>query len=171
MLSLIPSFLSLENLSNYAVVEQVLKFNEKSSRYGLTLNTADVLQLIETRSRALMENGRIEIGSGTLTKIIDAFYDSSFIMQQDYLDTLNALLDIFYYIKNETLELLSDDELIELMRDYFENRCKGSLDLLKDRELDKLARNLRFGVQDYSNMEEKEVDEEDMDEEEDFNDK
>lgn len=168
MLNLIPSFLSLEKLSNYAVVEQILEFNEKSNRYGLRLTTTDALQLVETRSKALIENGRVEIGSGTLTKIIHAFYDSSFIMQQDYLDTLNELLEIFYYMKNETLELLPDDELIELMRDYFENRCKGSLELLKDRELDKLARNLRYGVPDYSNMEETEVDEVDTDEEEDF---
>jgi len=166
MLNIIPSFLSLDKLSNYAVVEQIVKLNEKSRQYGLLLSPTDALQLVETRSRSLLENGRIEIGGETLIKIIDAFYDSSFIMQDDYSDTLNELLEIFYYVKNETLELISDDELIEHMKIYFENRCKGSLDLLKDRELEKLANNLRYGVTDYSNMEE--PDEQDPDEEEDF---
>ena len=166
MLNIIPSFLSLDKLSNYAVVEQIVKLNEKSRQYGLLLSPTDALQLVETRSRSLLENGRIEIGGETLIKIIDAFYDSSFIMQDDYSDTLNELLEIFYYVKNETLELISDDELIEHMKNYFENRCKGSLDLLKDRELEKLANNLRYGVTDYSNMEE--PDEQDPYEEEDF---
>ena len=166
MLNMIPSFLSLDKLSNYAVVEQIVKLNEKSRQYGLLLSPTDALQLVETRSRSLLENGRIEIGGETLIKIIDAFYDSSFIMQDDYSDTLNELLEIFYYVKNETLELISDDELIEHMKNYFENRCKGSLDLLKDRELEKLANNLRYGVTDYSNMEE--PDEQDPYEEEDF---
>ena len=166
MLNIIPSFLSLDKLSNYAVVEQIVELNEKSRQYGLLLSPTDAIQLVETRSRALLENGRIEIGGETLIKIIDAFYDSSFIMQDDYSDTLNELLEIFYYVKNETLELISDDELIEHMKNYFENRCKGSLDLLKDRELEKLANNLRYGVTDYSNMEE--PDEQDPDEEEDF---
>ena len=166
MLSIVPSFLSLDKLSNYAVVEQIVALNEKSKQHGLLLSSTDAIQLIETRSRALLENGRIEIGGETLIKIIDTFYDSSFIMQDDYSDTLNELLEIFYYVKNETLELISDDELIKHMKDYFENRCKGSLDLLKDRELEKLANNLRYGVRDYSNMEE--PDEQDPDEEEDF---
>ena len=166
MLNIIPSFLSLDKLSNYAVVEQIVELNEKSRQYGLLLSPTDAIQLVETRSRSLLENGRIEIGGETLIKIIDAFYDSSFIMQDDYSDTLNELLEIFYYIKNETLELISDDELIEHMKNYFENRCKGSLDLLKDRELEKLANNLRYGVTDYSNIEE--PDEQDPDEEEDF---
>jgi hypothetical protein len=165
---MIPSFLSLDKLSNYAVAEQIVEFNEKSKKYGLVLTHTDALQLVETRSRSLLENGRIEIGSGTLIKIIDAFYDSVFIMQEDYSDTLNELLEIFYYFKNETLELISDEELIDLMKDYFENRCKGSLELLKDRELEKLANNLRFGVADYSNMNDPEDSDPEDEEEENY---
>ncbi len=67
-------------------------------------------------------------------------------------------------MKNETLDLIPDDELIGLMRDYFETRCQGSIDLLLNRELEQLARNLRYGVEDYANL--AETSEEEVDEEE-----
>ncbi|TEB05559.1 hypothetical protein Psch_02600 [Pelotomaculum schinkii] len=158
------SLLPFDILSTRTEIEQIIKCNEHSTQYGLVLTYNDAVQLVETRSEALRENGRIEIGSETIRKMITTFYHSSYINQQDYADTLNELLEIFYYMKNETLDLISDDELIELMRNYYENRCRGSLELLKHRELEKLARNLRFGVPDYANMDES--DDEVLDEEE-----
>ena len=76
------------------------------------------------------------------------------------------MIEIFYYFKNETLDLIGDDELIELMRDYYENRCKGSLELLKYRELEKLSKNIRYGITDYADLG---SDTNEESEEEDFN--
>ena len=164
MADIMQFFLPIDKMSKYTAIEQIIKINEKTYEYGLTLTYSDAVELIETRSISLSENGRVEIGSATIGKIIEAFCDSAFIIQQDYAETINQLVEIFYYIKNETLELISDDELIDLMKDYFENSCKGSLDLLKDRELEKMARNIRFGIDDYTNV--CEFEEEDLDEEE-----
>jgi len=48
------------------------------------------------------------------------------------------------------------------MKDSFNGKCQGSLELLSDRELDKMARNLRYGyAPDYS--EDNECEEEDDD--------
>jgi hypothetical protein len=152
MAKMIHSLLTLDKLSIRTEIEQIIKSNAHSIKYGLVLTYNDAVQLVETRSEALRANGRIEIGSETIRKLITAFYYSSYITQQDYADTLHELLEIFYYMKNETLDLIPDDELIGLMRNYYENRCRGSLELLKHRELEKLARNLRFGVPDYANM-------------------
>jgi len=154
MADLTLSLLSLDTLTKNALTEQILKSNEYTAQYGLALTYADAVQLVEARSEFLRENGRIEIGNVTIDKIIDAFCDSSFISQEDYADTIASLLEIFYDMKNETLDLIADDELIELMKYYFEIRCKGSLEQLHHRELEKLARNLRFNVVDYANMDE-----------------
>lgn len=152
--ALVPFTLSLDKLSTHSAIAEIIKTNEKSLEYGLVLTQNDAVQLVETRRIALNANGRIEVGSATIGKIIDEFYDSAFINQGDYAEILQDLLELFYYMKNETLELISDDELIELMKDYFEHRCQGSLDLLKHRELEKLARNLRFGVSEYAKVSE-----------------
>ena len=39
---------------------------------------------------------------------------------------------------------LTDDELIEYMRKFFNGSCEGSIELLCSRELDSLARSLRY---------------------------
>lgn len=156
MLDMLSALLPFDKLSKHTAVAQIMQSNEKSGRYGLVLTHADAIELVETRNDALRASGRIEIGSATIGKIIDTFCDSSYILQQDYADSLHLLLEAFYYMKNETLDLISDDELIELMKNYFENRCKGSLELLVHRELEQMARNLRYGIFDYAKMEDPE---------------
>jgi len=159
----------LAALSKRTALEEIMKTNELSHRYGLILTEKDAIDLVETRNGALQANGRIEIGSGTIGQIIVSFCSSSFIWQENYVQTLHDLVEAFYYLKNETLDLLPDDDLIKLMRDYFENRCKGSLELLFNRDLEQLARNLRYGVEDYANLDEVSEDPEDyLDEEEMF---
>lgn len=139
-------------LSDQSSTVKILSLNEKTEQYGLFLTPADATALMQTRTEALSANGRIEVGSGTVAKLIDAFYDSSFINQRDYTAIMHDLIDMFYYSKNETMDLISDDDLIEFMKNCFEYRCMGSLELLKGRELEKLADNLRRGVRDYKNM-------------------
>lgn len=43
------------------------------------------------------------------------------------------------------MDLISDDDLVDFMKDAYDGVCQGSLELLSDRELYGLARNLRFG--------------------------
>ncbi len=144
---------SLDALASQATVQsQILSLNKKSEQYGLSLSPADASALIQTRAEALTANGRIEIGSATIGKFIDAFCTSAFLNQSDYATTLHELLELFYYVKNEALDQISDDELIAFMKDCYENRCGGSLELLAGRELEKLAHNLRFGVTNYRDM-------------------
>lgn len=142
----------MEALSNRLAQEEILSLNEKSEQFGLSLTEADAAALVQTRSEALAETGRIEIGGATVAKLIDAFCDSAWINRKDYAATLHELTELFYTAKNETEDQVSDDELIDFLKDCFERRCGGSLELLAGRELEKLAENLRFGVQDYRNM-------------------
>jgi len=143
---------SLNLFSDPTAVTQILSLNEKTEQFGLSLSAADATALVQTRTEALSATGRIEIGSATVGKLIEAFCDSGYINQRDYPSIMHGLINIFYYYKNETLDLISDDELIAFMKDSFENRCGGSLELLAGRDLQKLAENLRFGRKDYTNM-------------------
>jgi hypothetical protein len=102
--------------------------------------------LVETRSISLQESGRIEFGSGVIEKIIKEFCDSPYIYMQNYVHTLHELIEMFYYYKNETMDLIADDDLIKHMKSAFDGICQGSLDLLSGRELYRLAKNLRLGL-------------------------
>ncbi|MEW9094600.1 MAG: DUF6323 family protein [Clostridiaceae bacterium] len=131
---------------------QIQQINEETLEYGLKLLEKDIKTIIETRNEALVSSGRVEFGGGIITKIISNFCDSPYILQDNYVETINDLIETFYYYKNETMEEISDDELIELMKEYFDNRCQGDLELLRYKYLNKIAHNIKYGVADYLNV-------------------
>ena len=135
-------------------VDEIEKCNEYTSKFGLTLSRQDAIRLVETRNSSLKSCGRIEFGGGVIDKLIKEFCDSPYISKHNYVETLNELVEIFYFYKNDTLDLISDEELIKFMKDSFNGRCQGSLELLAGRELEKMARNLRYGyAPDYADNE------------------
>ncbi|MEG1720383.1 MAG: DUF6323 family protein [Pseudoflavonifractor sp.] len=118
----------------------LLACNEKTERMGLVLTPAQAMKLLEGRENALRANGRVEFGSGILDKLILAFYDSPFLDPHCYVDTLLELQDMFYYYKGAAQERLADDELIEMMRAFYDGKCKGSLEYLSGTALEALCR-------------------------------
>lgn len=126
-------------------VAKIEKCNDFTARFGLILSHSDAAQLVETRTFALKSNGRIEFGGGVIHKLIWEFCDSPYISMNNYTEILHELTEMFYFYKNETLDLISDDDLIKFMKDSFDGKCQGSLELLAGRELANMARNLRCG--------------------------
>lgn len=126
-------------------VNEILKCNDFTANFGLILTQEQTAELVETRSYALKSNGRIEFGGGVIDKIIKEFCDSPYISMINYAETLHELVEMFYYYKNETLDLVSDDDLIKFMEKAFDGVCQGSLELLSGRELSKMAQNVRYG--------------------------
>nr|WP_284703760.1 DUF6323 family protein [Clostridium swellfunianum] len=126
---------------------QLKACNEITIKYGLALSDEDVSELVENRFKALKDTGRIEFCEGILKKIVEAFCDSPYIMQQNYKDTLMELQECFYFFKNEAMDQISDDELIEFMKRHFDGKCQGSLEYLSGTTLEDLCRNTRYGYQ------------------------
>lgn len=126
-------------------VEEILDHNDFTSEYGLTLTEAEALEISNSRSNSLKENGRVEFGNEVINKMILEFCDSPYISNYNYADTLEKLLDIFYYYKNETMDIISDDELIEFMHTCFDGDSKGSVELLSHHELKQATENLKNG--------------------------
>ncbi|MBE6023338.1 MAG: hypothetical protein E7231_08910 [Cellulosilyticum sp.] len=138
-----------EQLLNQQSIGEILKCNEETAEYQLTLSKEEAILLMETRQEALRANHRIEIGGGTISKMIHFFRDSPYLSQYNYAMTLSELIDTFYYFKNETLDEISDDDLIELMKELFDGRCHGSIELLQGKEMERIAHNIRFGGWDF----------------------
>lgn len=157
----LKEMLSLFLRSGYPVEAEgtdLLKTNQATVEYGLTLNRVEALELAQTHRQALDASGRIEVGTNTVRKIIGAFSRSPYLWQKDYADILNEAVDAFYELKNESEDHISDDDLIALLADAFD-RYKGSLaPFLQSRELDRQMRALRFG-EDYGDDEEPDEDE------------
>lgn len=125
---------------------QLTACNRATEPYGLTLTEKEAAELVDTRNRALADLGRIEFGGGVLTKLVLLFRNSPYLYRQNYSQTLGELIEIFYYFKNEFLDRISDDELLLCMKECFDNRCGGSVELMEGRELECLARRIRYGL-------------------------
>ncbi len=137
------------SLLNQHMITEVRKCNDYSSKYGLLLTEEDINTLVIHRKESLQQSGRIEFGGGVIQKLILEFADSPYINQDNYLDILSQLQDIFYHYKNDSLEELTDDELIKIMKKYFDNECNGSLEYLSTTALENYCRDIRYGGQEY----------------------
>lgn len=132
--------------------EVIRKCNDYSISYGLQLSEPDINQIIENHKEALQKSGRIEFGGGVIQKIIIEFMDSPYLTQDNYVFTLMELQECFYYFKNESLEELTDDELIHLMKTYYDEICHGSTELLQNTMLENHCRDIRYQSREYRDL-------------------
>lgn len=129
--------------------QEILETNTYTCQFGLSLTEAEIQVLMDARKQCLKEQQRVEFGEGILKKMIYAFCDSDYIYQENYADTLVALQDIFYLYKNESMDDLTDDELIAYMRKNFDELCQGSLEYLADTCLENFARKIRVSTRGF----------------------
>ena len=130
-------------LSGKNQLQKVMGMNAKTERFGLSLTEEDARMLVEKRLENLKEQRRVEFGEGILPKLIFTFCDSPYLDQGNYADIIAQLQEIFYLYKNESMDELSDDELLSLMKEAFDGECQGSLDFLQETVLEKYARKIR----------------------------
>lgn len=131
------------NQSEQNQMNALRKTNEYANQYGVCLSDYDIQKLLIRRRECLVEQQRVEFGTGILDKIIFAFCDSDYIYQDNYVETIARLQSIFYLYKNESMDELTDDELINIMRNAFDEECQGSLEYLEETFLDNFARDIR----------------------------
>jgi len=144
----------IRNIQLQAAREEIRCCEELNRIYGLTLTEQDITELVELRQQALHRTGRVEFGGGILPKLIRAFCSSPYVDSYHYAQILGDLQDAFYYFKNESEDLFSDDELIEFMAMVFNGRAEGSVELLNTMSLEQLCRWARNGFTDYCHDEE-----------------
>ncbi len=123
---------ALQSVNNEIYADELTEYNENTVQRGLVLTREQALELIETRSNALRDTGRVEIGIGAAKLLIEVFSNSSFIDPENYAETLNSLLELFYYMKTEAHDRITDRELADKMFDLFEHECGGSIEQLQN---------------------------------------
>ncbi len=139
------ALISLESFALQPMDDKILALNTVSQAYGLTLTPEEAKDLSEVRARSLKDNERLEIGLGAMEGVIRRFSRSSFVDKQNYAWVIAEVTDLFYYIKTETDDKISDNDLLDELFLRFEQRCRGSVDLLISREGELLIRKINAG--------------------------
>ena len=139
------SYLEILNKRKQLEIANIKKCNEYTNQYGLLLSENQISNLLERRKETLKETGRIEFRIGIIDKLIKEFCDSPYINQENYAKTLYELIDIFYEYKNETMDLITDDELIKFMKKSFNGVCQGDLEYLSGTIMYRMRENLLKG--------------------------
>ena len=132
--------------SNLQITQEneILNLNEKSQMYGLSLNKEDVKEIINSRDNTLKSYGRIELDISITKMIIENLYKSQYTDKDDYVYVINDLHEVFYYLKNETLDQISDIEIIEIIDEIY-NNCSGRIDIVQEK-CEEFAKNYRWGI-------------------------
>ena len=128
---------------------RVMDTNQVTEQFGLALTQEDAGLILDERRNSLLEQKRIEFGEGIITKIIYEFCDSDFIDRSNYVSTIIRLQEIFYLYKNEMQDEMTDDELLHLMKEQFEQICFGDLEYLENTCLANFSRAVRTGYSGY----------------------
>lgn len=140
----------MEQMNGRMWLEQVRETNQYTEKYGLTLSPEDTEILLAEKKQILKKERRVEFGESLLPRIIYTFCDSSYISQDEYVDTLVRLQEIFYLYKNEMQDEITDEELLNFMKEQFETVCFGDLQYLEGTCLDLFAQAIRAGYGGYS---------------------
>lgn len=128
---------------------KILSCNEATQEFGLSLTDDEAGQLMECRNETLREQKRVEIGESVLPKLIMVFCDSPYLEQDGYAEALMELQDVFFLFKNESMDEVTDDELLEFMREQFDDVCYGSAEYLSSTCLERFSRAVRAGYRGY----------------------
>lgn len=131
-------------LAEIDLANKLLAVNNITKEYGLTLTQNEAQMLVTVGIESIRKNDRVEFGESATVKLIKKFSQSSYISQTIYADTIAELIEVFYQVKNESLDALTDDEVIDTMFDFFEGKSGGSVSLLAERDMDELCRKLRY---------------------------
>ena len=141
------SYLEMINKRKQIEIVNIKRCNEITSKYGLVLSDNQISKIIERRKEILKGTGRVELREGIIDKLIKEFCDSPYINQENYAETLYELIEIFYEYKNETMDLITDDELINFMKKSFDVICQGDLEYLSGTVMYRMRENLLKGKQ------------------------
>ena len=122
----------------------LMDLDAKANNYGLIINESTAKEIAVYRNKALIENERFEINSNAITRLTSAFLETRYINQEDFADIIGEIINLFYYIKNETENAVPDDDLISEMLKVFNETCFGSVELMQSKGLEKILRKFNF---------------------------
>ena len=133
-----------------ALKTALTELNGSISEYGLFLTVKQINKLSDAVRNALIESGRIEIGAGILPVLAAEFCASVFVTPENYADLLCELVYIFFQVKTAVCDKVSDRDLVRLLKDYYENKAYGSVEIMRERDIDLLVNYIGLEIGDVT---------------------
>ncbi len=131
------------SIQRASAMNELESCNPVLSAHGLRLSAGDIEALVDGRAESLRDAGRVEFGGGVTRDLVLAFAGSPYVSQESFVDTILGLQDLFYDVKNDSIEQVADDELIAKMRSVFDDFASGDLAYLAEALIDGLGRQVR----------------------------
>ncbi len=123
-----------------ALKNALTELNAIISEYGLVLTVKQVNRLSDAVQKALRESDRIEIGAGIMPVLAAEFCTSIFVNKENYAALLEELVYIFFQVKTAVCDRITDKDLVRLLKDYYENKAFGSVEIIRERDIDLLVK-------------------------------
>ena len=136
---------SSKTLSMQKRCGSIMAMADKAAENGLKITVKDAEFIAEAEEIAVAERQRVEIGTGAAALITEKFIRSAYVTQESFAETIAALVDIFYEAKEESFDMLYDDEIADIMFYFFEHVSEGSTELLQGRDMEEFCRSIRNG--------------------------
>lgn len=130
----------LQAILPQGAAEALLRRNDLTARFGLTLTRAQCARLAACHADALRETGRVEVGESVLPRFAEALCDSPCVAPETWEETLAEMTALFYRFKGLCRERLGDDALLAAMCGYFNGAAHGCTELLASLDAPTLLR-------------------------------
>lgn len=143
--NLIKIDLSVNTLAERNLVNNLLEINSTTQRHGLIVTEIIAKEIAEARRQSLKDNDRVDFSSDTTARLVKAFSESYYITQETFSETIAEIIELFYFLKNEINDVLSDDDMISEMLIVFNETCFGVMEIMQSKGVEKIIRKYRFG--------------------------
>ena len=111
--------------------DHILENMQNNHKPGLLLTREEVLQLCEKRNEVLVQCERLELNGGIMDQLIDVFMDCPYITRDEFADVMEEVIEVFYTMKIECLDLIDDQHLMHYMRKQLDE-CHGVVVMMSD---------------------------------------
>jgi len=143
---------SLINISNVrlsdpvALKQKLTELNGVTQDYGLFLTVKQINRLSDCVQQALRDSDRVEIGAGILPVLALEFSSSVFVTPENYASMLEEMINVFFQVKTAVFDRVTDRDLIRLLKDYYENKAMGSVEFVRDRDIERLIKYIEMEI-------------------------
>ena len=136
-------FNSLSKLQESNSISEIYKLNDDLKTHNLALSAKDAKDIIKTRNNVLKAQGRIELNLDVMKSIIKELGKSSYVNQDNLVETISDMYEVFHYVKNSTSDFLCDEEILKTIMFFYNTVYGGSVELIKGKGIEKIIDNFR----------------------------
>ena len=118
--------------SNQELFLSISEVNKLTKSYDLVLSNQEISDIINIKDKTLSENNLFEFENNVIVLFMEKFSESCYIDKDEWSYLLSELIIIFYNVRKDVSNKISDETIVNKMFNIFNNQARGSVILLKD---------------------------------------